>query len=164
MDPSSLIYALVFILLLIGSAFFSGSETTFLSLRKTTVKSFSKSKNLSHRQVAHLLSDSQKLLISIIIGNTIVNVSVASLAAVLTSRASIRLGVNPALILLLNVVVVTGVILFFSEIIPKVSAVRNPRVLAPKLAYPLTFFYYLFYPISVVFSEITNWLSKSIKT
>ena len=163
MDPSFIVYASVFLLLLILSAFFSGSETAFFSLTKATINKLAQSKKLSSRQVAILLNEPKKLLIAIIIGNTLANVVTASLAAVLTTRFSREHGLqSEVLLLFLNVLVVTFVILFFSEIIPKLTAVKNARKLAMSLSLPLTFFYYLFYPVTVFFDFITRLITSAL--
>lgn len=162
MEPVSFFYIAVFVVLLLLSAFFSGSETAYFSLAASTLKNLRKSKKHKERQVALLLDESKRLLISIIIGNTLVNVAIASLAAILTSRLARSYGLNEIVILIINVVVVTLVILFFSEIIPKVTAARNSRKLAVKFVYPLTLFYYLFYPISTFLEFITRFISESL--
>ena len=141
------------------SAFFSGSETAFFSLTASTINHLKKSKKPREKQVSVLLKESKKLLIAVIIGNTVVNVAIASLAALLTTRLARTYGFNELFILLLNVIVVTGVILFFSEIIPKVTAAKNAKKLAIKFVYPLTFFFYLFYPVAVMLDLITQIIS-----
>ena len=160
MDPSFILYFFVFFVLLILSAFFSGSETAFFSLTKSDIDKLSRSKSLASRQVADLLREPKKLLISIIVGNTISNVAIATVAALLTTRFSIKFQLNELLILLLNVLVVTLVILVFSEIIPKVTAVKNARKVAIQLVFPLTVFYYLFLPISAILTLLTQALNS----
>ena len=160
MDPSFFLYFSVFVVLLILSAFFSGSETAFFSLTKSTIDKLSRSKSPARRQISILLKDPKKLLISIIIGNTISNTAIATVAALLTTRFSIQYGLDRLLILMLNVLVVTLVILVFSEIMPKVSAVKNAKNTALRLVYPLTFFHYLFLPLSAFFSMFTQFLSS----
>lgn len=160
MDPSFFIYFTVFVVLLILSAFFSASETAFFSLTKSNLEKLSRSKSPARRQIAVLLTEPKKLLISIIIGNTISNTAIATVAAFLTTRLSIQYGLDRLLILLLNVLVVTLVVLIFSEIIPKVTAVKNAQKTALKLVYPLTFFYYLFLPLSALFFILTQLLTK----
>ena len=162
MDPTSFLYILAFALLFVLSAFFSASETAFLSLTKSTLDKFSNSKKSTERQVAALMKHPRRLLIAIIIGNTIANVSIASIAAIVTTRWSRASGLNELLILLLNVIVVTGVILFFSEIIPKVTAIKNARRMSVVFVYPMAFFYYLFQPVSILFDGMSRALSKPI--
>ncbi len=158
MDPSFFFYFIVFAILLILSAFFSSSETAFFSLTKSTVDKLSRSKSPARRQIAILLKEPKKLLISIIVGNTISNTAIATVAALLTTELSKQHGLDRMLILMLNVLVVTLVVLIFSEIIPKVTAIKNAKNTALKLVYPLTVFYYLFLPLSAFFSMFTQLL------
>jgi putative hemolysin len=160
LDPASFFYILTFLVLLLLSAFFSGSETAYFSLTSSTLKNLKKSKKHKERQVAILSEESKRLLIAIIIGNTLVNVAIASLAAILMTRMAKSYGFNEILVLVINVALVTLVILFFSEIIPKVTAARNSRKMAIKFVYPLTFFYYLFYPVSIVLEFMTRLISE----
>jgi putative hemolysin len=78
----------------------------------------------------------------------------------LTTRLAIKNNLNEIIILLLNVIVVTVVVLFFSEILPKITAVKNSRKLAISLSLPLTFFYYLFYPVTLMFFLIIQIVSN----
>jgi len=162
LDPTLYFYILTFLVFLGLSAFFSGSETAFFSLTKSTIENLSKSKNVMSRQVAILLKEPKKLLISIIIGNTLVNVATASFAAILSTRWSQAAGLNETLVLIINVVVVTIFILFLSEILPKVTASKNPKRMAVRVAFPITFFYYLFYPLVAVFDLLSHSLSSSL--
>jgi gliding motility-associated protein GldE len=162
LDPSSYFYIFTFIIFLGFSAFFSGSETAFFSLTKSNVEKLFRSKHVMSRQVAILLKEPKKLLISIIIGNTLVNVATASLAAILSTNWSRAAGLNETLVLILNVVVVTLIILFFSEILPKVTASKNSQKMAVRLAFPITFFYYLFYPVVMVFDLLSHSLTSSM--
>ena len=86
--------------------------------------------------------------------------TIATLAAILTTNLAHRINLNEVLILLIDVVVITFVILFFSEIIPKIFASKTTKNLAPRLAYPLYFFYFLFYPLSLVLEKITGTISS----
>jgi gliding motility-associated protein GldE len=144
------------------SAFYSGAETAFFSLPNSTITRFSRSKSFSSRQVAVLLKESRKLLTSIIVGNTVVNVSIASLAALLTTRISRSYGLNEMLALFLDVVVVTLIVVFFTEITPKVTAIKNAKVWAARLSIPLTISYYLLYPITIIFDVFNQALNQLI--
>jgi len=161
LDPSSFVYVVSFIILLLFSAFFSASETAYFSLPKSTVEKYARSKSVVARQVATLLKEPRRLLIGIIIGNTLVNVAVASIATVITTKWIVEYQLNETLTLLLNVVVVSFVILFFSEILPKITAVKNAQKLSRQFALPLTFFHYLFYPLSYVLDLFTQLLTSA---
>lgn len=162
MDPSFLFYFFVFMFLLVLSAFFSGSETAYFSLTKSNIQNLTHSKKFSAKQAAVLLEEPKKLLIAIIIGNTIANVATASLAAILTTGFIEKYNLNELLVLLINVFVVTSVILFFSEIVPKITAVKNSKKIAIRVSVPLTFFFYIFYPMTLIFDLITKLISSGI--
>lgn len=164
MDPAIIVFTFVFIVLLLLSAFFSGAETAFFSLNKSTLEKLAKSKKGAGRQVVVLLKEPKKLLISIVIGNTAVNVAIASIAAILASRLIQQQAekVNEFLILLLNVFIVTFAILFFSEIMPKITAVKDAKKWSQRLAYPMTFFYYLFFPVTGIFHLFTEMFTSKL--
>lgn len=161
MEPASLFYLISFVVLLIFSAFFSASETAYFSLPKSTVEKYARSKSVVARQVAVLLKEPRRLLIGIIIGNTLVNVAAASIATIITTNLIDKYTLNATLALLINVVVVSFVILFFSEILPKITAVKNAANLSKNFALPLTFFHYLFYPLSYVLDLFTQVITNA---
>jgi gliding motility-associated protein GldE len=112
------------------------------------------------KQVVQLLTHPKRLLITIIVGNTIVNIGAASLAAIVTLDISNDLGIDINIGVLIDIIVVTFVILICSEIIPKVAAVRNSIKVAKNFAFPLTIFYYLFSPLVSIFHTLTLWLTS----
>ncbi len=156
-------YSIAFLVLLLLSAFFSGAETAFFSINSITSKQLQDEKKSSAKRVLFLLSQSRRLLISILIGNTLVNVSAASLSAMLTTRLSIEAGLDPRIVLVLNVVVVTFLILVFSEITPKIIAVKNAKTFAQNVSLVILSIYYLFWPFSWILEKVINWLTDVFK-
>jgi len=142
------------------SAFFSGSEIAFFSLTMTQLNSFKVSSKPPEKQISKLMSFSRQLLITIVISNTMVNITIASLAAILTLKISINFGLDERLIILLDVLAVTVVILILGEILPKVVAVRKAENFSKKAVYPLSFLFYLFYPLSYALSKLTHFLQS----
>jgi len=65
--------------------------------------------------------------------------------------------------MILNVFVITFIILLISEIIPKVASSKKPKHFATAAVWPLTFFYFLFYPLSSLFSALTLGLSGLLR-
>lgn len=104
----------------------------------------------------------RQLLITIVVGNTIVNITTASLAAILTTRICVELALNPQIGIFIDIVVVTLVILITSEIIPKVIAVRNPYTYSQVASSFLLFTHFLFYPLSAVLTRFTRFLQNSV--
>ncbi len=159
MDLYILSYLLVFVILLILSGFFSASETAYFSISSSELSRMDKNEDYGSKQIIHLLSHPKKLLITIIMGNTIVNIAAASLAAILTLDICATMGIDLKIGVVIDVVIVTFVILICTEIIPKVAAVKNAKEVAKKFAFPLTLFYYIFSPIVSVFHAFTQWLT-----
>ncbi len=154
-----IIYLLIFLLLLIISAFFSASETAFFSFSSTELERLRGKTDFQSRLIVQLMTYPKKLLITIVIGNTIVNIGAASLATVLTLDICQTLNIDLQIGILIDVIVVTFVILIFSEIVPKFGAVRNAKYLARRFAFPLTLIYYLFLPMVSIFYTLTQWLT-----
>ncbi|MCB0258531.1 MAG: HlyC/CorC family transporter [Calditrichaeota bacterium] len=157
-----LYYAVIFLVLLGLSAFFSGSETAFFSLSKSTLEQFRISLKKSEQRVALLMASPRQLLITIVVGNTIVNITTASLAAILTTRITLAMGFNHQIAILIDVIVVTLVILITSEILPKVIAVRNPKSFSGIAATPLLICFRLFQPLTAVLTRFTRFLQHSM--
>jgi gliding motility-associated protein GldE len=157
-----IVYSLFFLILLALSAFFSGAETAFFSLSSATITKFGNSEKSSERRVAKLMELPRQLLITIVLGNTIVNVTIATVAAIITTRICQTLGFNEKIGIVIDVIVVTIVILILSEVVPKVIAVRNSQTfsrLASGLLY--TVFYFLF-PVAFLLSRFTRFLQNKI--
>jgi len=156
------LYVLLFLLLLSFSAFFSGSETAFFSLSSATIDKFRNSDKTSEKRAAVLMERPRQLLITIVLGNTIVNVTIASIAAVLTTRICDAFGFNEKIGIIIDVVVVTLTILILSEVVPKVIAVRNSQTFSRLSSGLLQSIYYLLYPITYLLSRFTGFLQSKM--
>ncbi len=135
MEDPLLFYLIIFFLFLVLSAFFSASETAFFSINNILIKQLSEEKSGKAKRVIQLLSQPRRLLIAILIGNTLVNVSAASLAAILTTKICMQAGYDQKIAFIINIVVVTFLILVFSEITPKTIAVKNARSFAMRFSF-----------------------------
>ena len=161
MESESWLSVAIFIVLLFISAFFSGSETAFFSLKFTERRKLKEEGKTSRgaRSVLDLLNQPRRLLVSILIGNTIVNVSAATVAAFFIHRIM----QNTALAkwsFLFDVVIVTAVILLFSEIMPKIVAVKRPLLFAVNASQGLKIFMIIISPISFLFEQLAQGLAK----
>jgi len=151
-------YFFSFIILLAFSAFFSGSETAYFSLSPAQLEKFKKSKNPAANRVNRLMAWPRQLLITIVIGNTMVNIAIASLAAILMTNLGRKLDFNEILVILVDVLIVTFVILILSEILPKVIAVRSAETFSQRSSFILSIFYYAFYPVTYSLSRFTQFM------
>ena len=144
MDDLSLVtlFAILF-LLLICSAFFSGSETSMMAINRYRLNSLVRRGNRSAKLVSRLLGKVDKLLGSILLGNTLLNV----VAAAVTNIIIFRLYGQNDLALLLGTLTLTFVLLVFSEIMPKIIAASYPERIALPASYLLTPLITLFQPV-----------------
>jgi len=154
-DISNIIFHLMGLgLLLILSAFFSGSETAFFSLSKAQIEKIQQGNGKINKLVTELLSNPRNLLITILVGNTLVNTASASLV---TSFATALLG-NKGIGIAIGFTTIS--LLIFGEITPKSIAVRNAEIISKIVAYPLKFFSSLISPIRSIFEFASGALMK----
>lgn len=153
------------ILLLLGSAFFSGSEIAYTSLSKLKLKKDSENPKGIQKIVLYIFNHYDQALSTILIGNNLVNIAATSLATVLAvSLASSMEGkISDDLASAIVTVVMTVLILIFGEITPKMVARRCNESIARFAAYPLRILMILFSPAVAVTTGIVNLLSVSWK-
>ncbi|HKL43734.1 MAG TPA: hemolysin family protein [Candidatus Absconditabacterales bacterium] len=151
---------LVFILLFFLSAFFSGSETAFMSIPKHKIDAFLKQKKFGAKELSKLKSDNDKLLITILIGNNLVNVFTASFATKIALDLASGFGTAESIAIGIATGVVTLFILLFGEIFPKTWATRNADKIALSVSKIYIFLTYLLYPIVIVVDFLMKKLQK----
>tara|TARA_B100001989_G_scaffold105847_1_gene74083 strand:+ start:650 stop:1966 length:1317 start_codon:yes stop_codon:yes gene_type:complete len=110
--------------LLVFSAIISGSEVAFFSLSQTEIKKYAKEKNKRLTNAVNLLKSPDKLLANILIVNNLINVAIITLSAYFTWSSFGK----SAYVFFVLTFVVTAVIIFCGEIIPKVYASKNKRL------------------------------------
>lgn len=140
----------VLVLLLLLSAFFSGSETALMSLNRYQLRHKSREGHRGARLAERLLERPDRLIGLILLGNNLVNFSAASLVALI----ALRVGGEPAVAI--GTLVLTLVVLIFSEAAPKTLAALHPE----RLAYPAALVYYpllkITYPIVWLVNVMAN--------
>lgn len=157
MSEESLLQIIILSLLLLCSAFFSGSETAFFSLSRLEQDSLKKrSSSLLKKIVARITSAPDALLITILTGNMMVNVFASTLAEILGNRF---FGHESEL---LSIISMTLIILLFGEMIPKNLAVRHSPAFARFSALPIYCLHILFTPVRWVFQGISDWIISFI--
>ena len=144
---------LLFLILLVLSALFSGAEAAYFSLKSTSH---------SDRETQVLLENPKRLLITLLTGNTIANTAMAILAALITADIAVKLNVNVALLMGVETVVITLTILLLSEITPKIMAIRNSEKFAKTVSLPIRIFSHILYPIAIPLYGFTHLLSKIV--
>ncbi|MFH0798721.1 MAG: hemolysin family protein [Pseudomonadota bacterium] len=143
----------LFILLLLCSAFFSSSETALFSLSGVWLHRFREARGSSAAKVVAALRMPRKMLVTILLGNEFANVAISIVGAAIVSRL-IPTTVGRQTVL--AIAIVTPIVLVAGEIVPKNIALRFAPQLAPVLIWPLTFFYRVVRPLRALLAWIAN--------
>lgn len=147
---------ILFISLLALSAFFSGAEIAYFSLTHAQARHMRDQGKKNADLVWKLKQDPQRLLITILIGNNVVNVFTSALATVLATEKFGSAGVG------LATGVVTLLILVFGEITPKSLAQKNNRKLTRVLAPVLYILTIVLYPISWLLIHFNDFVAHKL--
>ena len=150
-DPSLLVLFSTLIFLLILSGFFSGSETGMMAANKIKLRNLSKKSKTSAKRALDLLKRPDQLLSAILVGNNFANILASAIVTIMMLN---YFGGN----VVLGSIVLTIIILIFSEITPKTMAAIKPESFATRSSFILKFLVYVFKPL--IF--LTNFLSKQI--
>ena len=131
---------------LLCSAMFSAGETAYFSLTKAQLDLLRTSASAGHRRILRHLSDPRRLLANLLIGNNIVNLTIILLFYFMFFKV-LDFGPYPWIPAVLQTFVVTALIVFVGEVIPKVYASKNPLTVAIWFSMPLQVSEWIFRPI-----------------
>lgn len=151
---------LILIVLCFLSAFFSASETAFMSFSKSKMKTEAEDGSKKAKLVLAINDKYEKLLSTILVGNNIVNIFATSLATLLFAG----LIDNEELAVTVSTVVMTLIVLIFGEITPKTIAKKLSYKLSMAFAKPLKFCMIIFTPVTYIFSHWQNLVLKMAKS
>lgn len=143
---------LVFLIVL--SAFFSGCETAFTNLSHLRIAHMIKEKRRNAELIKSLKDREHQLLITVLVGNNIVNMSAAALAAVVALEAFGNAGVGVV------TAIMTFIILTFGEIIPKTLALKKASLFAQFGAWPIYVLLIVLKPLVIMFEYVTKGVGK----
>ena len=150
-QPLGLLFGLLGLLLIL-SAFFSGTETALMSLNRYRLRHRARSGHRGARLAEALLRRPDRLIGLILLGNNLVNISAASLVTLI----SLRLGGEAAIAI--GTGLLTLVILIFAEVAPKTVAALHPE----KVALPAAYVYYPLLRVLYPFVWVTNLLANTV--
>ncbi len=142
----------VLVTLLVLSAFFSGSETALMSLNRYQLRHKARQGHRGAKLAEQLLQRPDRLIGLILLGNNLVNFSAASLVAII----ALKIGGQPAVAL--GTLILTLVVLIFSEAAPKTLAAMHPE----RLAFPAAIIYYPLLKITYPIVWLTNLASNGV--
>ena len=116
------------VVLLIVSAFFSGSETALTAANRAKLHGMAEKGDRGAKRALALTDDSEKLIGAVLLGNNIVNILSAALA---TSMFTLLFGANGVVAATL---VMTFLVLVFAEVLPKTFAINSPETVAARIS------------------------------
>ena len=159
-DSSYTLYVLICVLLVVLSSFFSATETAYSAVNKTKLRVRAQDGDKGAKNALELTEKYDRLLTTILIGNNIVNILLATLCTLIFSRLY---NGNEALGATVSTVVSTIVVLIFGEITPKMIAKEKSEGTAIFTGYIIRFFIIILYPLSFIFSGLKILLKKMFK-
>ena len=143
------------IVCVILSAYFSATETAFSSLNKTRIKAMAEGGNRKAMLTLQLAENYDRLISTILIGNNIVNIAVASIGTLLfVDLIGQEMGAP------VSTAVVTVVVLIFGEITPKSIAKDHPEKFAMFSAPFIKVLIWVLTPLNYVFENWKKWVGK----
>ncbi|MDX8396626.1 MAG: CNNM domain-containing protein, partial [Mariprofundaceae bacterium] len=145
--------AILFLLLLL-SAFFSGSETALTRARRVRLKLLSDQGNEGAKRAEALLRQPERMLSVILLGNNFVNIAASALATAMFMHAFGEAGI------LYATIAMTIVVLIFSEILPKSIAIAHSEKIACQVAAPLQWIQRILSPIVTLLMSVIHWFQR----
>ena len=143
--------------LLILSAFFSGSETAFMVLDRQRLRYLVEKKRRGADRLEALVTHPDRLLGGILIGNNLVNIAASVFATGLFVHWYGERGE------LLTILVLTPILLVFSEVFPKTFAAKNAETFSFLMIRPILAVLWLLTPVIWVITSITRLMSRLIR-
>lgn len=151
------------ILLLMGSAFFSGSEVALFSLDKKKLESDNAiDESAVSRYLKSLVQFPRRLLVTILIGNTLVNVGASIIGVSIAIDLATRYNLSLDIVVGLQILLLTLLVLLFGELLPKIIASKHPLKFARTVAIPLYLISVVIYPAAELITELLKLSSKKI--
>lgn len=152
---------LLIVFLLLGSAFFSGTEIAYTSLSKLKMKREEENPSLLQKLVGFIYNHYDYALSTVLVGNNLVNIGATSVATVLAVNLAAQMNgrISDDAASSIVTVIMTVLILIIGEITPKMIARRCNETIAKIAAFPLLVLMILFFPVVWITSCIVKLFS-----
>jgi len=147
---------LIIVILILIAAFFSMAETAFSTCNKVRIKLKAEDGNRHAKLAMKVIDNYDKSLVTILIGHNVVNFVASSLATLV----AVSFIANEGVASVVSTVILTILVLFFGEVLPKNIAKANAEKACLILAYPVRFLMIVLFPVSIIFYGITLLIMK----
>ncbi len=161
LDFTAIIGFAIIIVLLFLAALISGAEVAFFSLSPQDLEKSALKSPRKIKIISNLLERPKKLLATLLVANNVLNISIVILFIKISEPFFLEI-INPGFRLLLKIILITFVILFFGEVLPKIFASRNNIKFAKATVYLIAFLEKILSPISLPMRFLTIYLQKKL--
>ena len=160
-QDSGLIFLICFLLFL--SFVIAGSEVAFFSLSYKDIQVLKTKRHIPLQRIVKLLEDPKKLLTSMLIANSFINICIILIANILIDHLFVfdQIAI-PGFEFIVKIVAVTLLLLFFGEILPKVMATQNNIRFAQDFGFIIQVVYFIFSGLSGLMVKYTNLMEKKL--
>lgn len=145
--------ALIIILLVMCSAFFSSAETAYSSASKIRLKNYADNGNKKAKKAYKIAENYDKALATLLVGNNIVNIAASALATLLFVSF-----LGEANGTLMSTIILTIIVLIFGEVLPKNIAIENSEKMCMNSANILYFLMIILTPITLVLLKLNSFV------
>lgn len=159
MDNTVILYLVLALACVLLSAFFSSSETAFISLQKIRIKHMESTGGERAGRVAKLMEKPERFLSTVVLGNNFVNTAAAALGTAVAMRL---LTDGETVAVVVATVIVTVVLLVAAEIVPKIVAAQHSERMALAYVTPIATVSWLLSPAVTVLEWIGTGFSKLV--
>lgn len=150
----------IILVCLILSAFFSATETALSTANSIRIRRLAEENNKGAQKALILIENYDRTITSILIGNNLVNIAASTASAFIFTN----LIFNPSIANIVSTLVMTLIIITFSEIIPKTYAKANATKYVLKISGLMWIFYKLFFPIAYFYTKFTTKTRKNVNS
>jgi putative hemolysin len=158
-DSMNVLYLVIASICVMASAFFSSSETAFISLQRIRVKQMESQGGAKAGRIAKMLEKPEKFISTVLLGNNLVNTAAAALGT--TVVLSLWRG-SEQMAVLISTVIVTIVLLVVGEVMPKIAAAQHSERVALLFVTPVSFLSWVLAPATAILGWIGTSFSKLI--
>ena len=150
------LYLVLFVICLLLAAFFSASETSFISLQRIRMEHLVEQNVKGAKRVARMIERPEKLLSTILLGSNFVSVAAAALGTMVAVSLWGERGV------LIATIAVTILLLIFAETTPKTIATQHAERLSLIFARPIEWLSWLLTPFVIALSWIASRFTRLV--
>ena len=154
---------IVICVLLLVSGLFSASENAYTNCNRYHFQSLANKGNFTAKLVTRLVDKFDNTLVTVLVGNNIVQTIMSFLSAMIFYNICLALGLSEGVESVLSTIVMAALVYIVSDTVPKILSKTIPNKMAIFLAYPVTFVSIILFPITIIFRGVLALVHKIFK-